>query len=237
MQFLNSYYNKTLFKSVKFLNLSIYCLALISPLLINKISSHSVQSPIFFEARQISEYKFESINLGQQQQKSLGTSNISNENFSDVNSNRVSVFKARWTSQEGSGEELYHTPDVCWVLQGFKQISVGEDSWVDLNFHGEIIRFQCRVLHHPDQPTPEVVLWAACVNGRWDTVSYSRAPLPLSSYNGLINYLNGCRLDLSLKRDYIWSRIGNPSTQGAAKKMVRVSKPLSGDWRQTVLEL
>lgn len=196
-----------------------------------------MQSPIFFEERQISGYNFRSINLGQQQQKSLGTSNILNGNFSDINSNRVSVFKARWNSQEGSGEELYHTPDICWVLQGFKQISVGEDSWVDLNFHGEIIRFQCRVLHHPDQPTPEIVLWAACVNGCWDTLSYSRAPLPLSSYNGFIDYLNGSRLDLNLKCNYIRSRIVNPLTHGAAKQMVRVSKPLSGDWRRAVLEL
>jgi hypothetical protein len=222
---------------IKISNLLVFAVSLIAPVYIRSFGGKSVQKPVVFEVRQISGYVFQSIELGQQQQKSLGTSNILNGNFFDTKSNRVSVFKASWNSQEGSGEELYHTPDVCWVLQGFKPISVGEDSCVDLDIHGKKVQFQCRVLHHPDQSLPEIVLWAASLNGCWDALEYCRAPLPLSRHEGFFNYLRICFRDLSLKWNYIWSRIGNPSTIGVEKQIVRVSKPLSSDWKNAVSDL
>ena len=192
---------------------------------------------VFLRARdRIPGYHFQPVMLGTAVPETLATTNLFNGHFFDAQSNRVSVFSAAWDPGQGTGGNVFgHTPEICWVGAGFRTVRAGEPDQLALHVAGRSIPFQCRVLQHPELPTPEITLWAACLDGRWDDITLGAPPdMPVGS-QPLMTYLRGFWRTITTRWAGVRRLIQQPFTQNARKQYLRFSKPLTTD-PQTALK-
>jgi hypothetical protein len=176
--------------------------------------------------------------LGATVLKSLATTNLLNGHFFDARSNRVSVFSAAWQPGQGTGGNVFgHTPEICWVGAGFRTIRAGEPDHLALHLAGRSIPFQCRVLQHPELPTPEITLWAACLDGRWDDITFG-APTDMSEGTPtLVAFVQGFWRTVTTRWAGLRRLFEQPFTQNARKQFLRFSKPLTTDPQRALREL
>ena len=195
--------------------------------------------PLFLTAHhQLLGYQFQEVPLGAQVAETLATTHLFNGHFFDSHSNRVSVFEAQWQAGEGTGGNLFgHTPEICWVGQGFRTVRFNEPSQVFLSFAGRPIPFQCRVLRHPQLPTPEITLWAACVDGRWDDVLLGPPPNLNDGAVTVGAYLQEVGRTLTTRWASVCRLVQNPFHVGARKQFIRFSMPLNTGWEPALIEL
>lgn len=204
-----------------------------------RTQTRPAHDPLFLTARhQIPGYQFQEVPLGAQVAETLATTHLFNGHFFDSHSNRVSVFEAQWPAGQGTGGNIFgHTPEICWVGQGFRTVRLSEPSQVFLNFAGRRISFQCRVLRHPQLPTPEITLWAACVDGRWDDVLLG-PPLNLNDEAVTVGtYLQEVGRTLTTRWASVRRLVQNPFHVGARKQFIRFSMPLNSGWEPALVEL
>lgn len=197
------------------------------------------QNPLFLTARhQIPGHQFQPVPLGEMVADTLATTNLFNGHFYDSHSNRVSVFEAQWSAGQGNGGNLFgHTPEICWAGQGFRTIRMGEPSQVFLSLAGRRIPFQCRVLRHPELPTPEITLWAACLDGRWDDILFGPPPNLNDEAATVGTYLQEVGRTFTTRWASIRRLVQNPFTIGARKQFIRFSIPLHTGWESALVEL
>jgi hypothetical protein len=197
------------------------------------------RDPVFLKARQeIPGYRFQPIPLGQQVAETLATPNLLNGHFWDARSNRVSVFQASWQPGQGIGANIFgHTPEICWVGAGFRTLHLGEPSQVALSFSDRSIPFQCRILKHPDLATPEITVWAACLDGHWDDIVYGSPPDLTQGSATLSAYLQASWRTVVTRVGSIRRSVKHPVTQNARKQFVRFSHPLTTDWQTALADL
>ena len=194
---------------------------------------------VFLRARdRIPGYHFQPVALGATVSETLATTNLLNGHFFDARSNRVSVFSAAWQPGQGTGGNVFgHTPEICWVGAGFRTIRAGEPDHLALHLAGRSIPFQCRVLQHPELPTPEITLWAACLDGRWETYRFSPSP-DLSKESTTISTYAKQSWTYAINRwESLRCLIEQPFTQDARKQFLRFSKPLTTDPQRALREL
>lgn len=197
------------------------------------------ENPVFLTARhEIPGYRFVPVALGSQVEDTLATTNLFNGHFLDQRSQRVSVFAAHWQAGQGDGGTLFgHTPEICWLGHGFRTVRHGEPSQVFIPMAGRRIPFQCRVLKHPEQPTPEITLWAACIDGRWDDIPYGPPPNQTEGEATIRTYLQGVGRTLATRFASVRRIVQNPFASTARKQFVRFSIPLTTDWQPALAEL
>jgi hypothetical protein len=205
------------------------------------IQSHTwpPENPVFFTTRhEIPGYRFMPVELGSQVMEALGTTNIFNGHFFDSRSNRVSVYAAHWQPGQGGGNSVGHTPERCWVDTGyFRTIRCGEPSLVVFLIGGQRLPLQCRVLASPYQPTSEIVLWGACIGGRWDENFYGSPPDQTDQDSTVRNYFQRlCRVFVMrwVQACRLFQRPYDPT---ARKQFVRFSTPLTTEWKIALAEL
>ena len=170
--------------------------------------------------------------------RALGTSNLLNLHFLGQSSNRFSVFLAEWPpGQEHGGALFVHTPQICWVGAGFRRVHKGETTDWPIIIGGRKIPFQCCVLSHPNLKVPEIVLWAACIDGNWSDAVYV---FPRDLIVGDEPVRDRIKKSANIIRTRITAFIGiiaNPPPTKACKQFVRISMPLTTDWRSGLAEL
>ena len=195
--------------------------------------------PLFLTARhQIQGHQFQPVPLGSRVAETLATTNLFNGHFFDSRSNRVSVFEAQWQAGQGDGGNLFgHTPEICWAGQGFRTVRFGEPSQVFLSLAGRRIPFQCRVLRHPDLPTPEITLWAACLDGRWDDILFGSPPNLNDEAATVGTYLQEVGRTFTTRWASVRRLVQQPYTVGARKQFIRFSMPLHTGWEPALVEL
>ena len=194
---------------------------------------------LFLRARdRIPGYHFQPVALGATVSETLATTNLLNGHFFDARSNRVSVFSAAWQPGQGTGGNVFgHTPEICWVGAGFRTIRAGEPDHLALHLAGRSIPFQCRVLQHPELPTPEITLWAACLDGRWDDITFG-APTDMSEGTPtLVAFVQGFWRTVTTRWAGVRRLFEQPFTQNARKQFLRFSKPLTTDPQRALREL
>jgi hypothetical protein len=196
------------------------------------------ENPLFFKGRtEMSGYRFQAVPLAQQVAKTLATTRLVNGHFFDSRSNRVSVFQADWKSGEGDGSALGHTPEGCWVGGGFRTVRLGEPSQVFVELAGHRVPFQCRILTHPGLPTPEITLWAACIDGRWDDVQLG-PPANMGKPDFTLHfYLLDLKQKLSTCMAALRRLALHPLAVSGPKQFVRLSLPVSHDWPSALADL
>lgn len=194
---------------------------------------------VFLRARdRIPGYHFQPVALGTTVSETLATTNLLNGHFFDAHSNRVSVFSAAWEPGQGTGANVFgHTPEICWVGAGFRTIRVGEPDRLALSLAGRSIPFQCRVLQHPELPMPEITLWAACLDGRWEVYQFSPPPDLSRQSATTATYLGEAWRYAATRLSSLQRLIHRPFTQNARKQFIRFSMPLGSDWQTTLREL
>ena len=221
-----------------FIPLIVFGLAVLGTRLWIQSHTRPPENPVFLNARhEIPGYRFVPVALGSQVEDTLATTNLFNGHFLDGRSQRVSVFAAYWQPGQGDINSLGHTPDICWVGTGFRSVRRGEPTRIFILVGGCRIPFQCRVLQHPKQSTPEITLWAACVDGRWDEVPYEPQ---LDMTNDAVTVQDRLRtLFVSYKNRWAFfcERIHLKSNLAARKQFVRFSIPLTTEWQPALAEL
>ncbi len=191
--------------------------------------------------REIPNYRFVPVDLGSQVEKSLRATELLNGHFIDVRSQRVSVFAANWQPGQGDFGSVGHTPEKCWVDTGFQIVAYGQPSQVSISIGGRQVSFQCRVLKRSDLESPEITLWAACIDGLWDGIPYDipyQPPLEHSEDN--YNFRNQFRhlLVLSNNRwEFVCNSVLSRPNYAARKQFIRFSTPLTTEWQPALVEL
>jgi hypothetical protein len=105
---------------------------------------------------------------------------------------------------------------------------------------GRRIPFQCRVLKHPDLPTPEITLWTACIDGRWDDIRYEPPPVEIDGTYSVSGSLLTLLVSYKARWIFFCERIrlilfiSDPT---ASKQFVRFSIPLTTEWQPALAEL
>lgn len=200
---------------------------------------HPPDNPLFFKGRtEMPGYRFQEVPLGQQAAKSLAATRLLNGHFFDSRSDRVSVFKADWKAGEGDGSNVFgHTPELCWVGSGFKTVRLGEPLQVFLELAGQRVPFQCRILTHPGLPTPEITLWAASVDGRWDDVSLG-VPADIGQPDTTLrSYLRDVGRTLWTRWAAVRRLVLQPISVSGPKQFVRLSSPVTDGWTVALADL
>lgn len=197
------------------------------------------ENPLFFTGRtDMAGYRFQAVPLGKSVTETLATTRLLNGHFFDSRSNRVSVFQADWKAGEGDGGNVFgHTPEICWVGGGFQTVRLGEPSQVFVELAGQRVPFQCRILTHPGLPTPEITLWAACIDGRWDDVLLGPPADMGKPETTLRSYVRDVGRTLSTR----WAAVRRVALQPFAiqgpKQFVRVSLPVTAGWPAALADL
>ena len=197
------------------------------------------ENPLFFSGRTaMPGYRFQAVPLGRPVEETLGTTRLRNGHFFDARSNRVSVFQADWKAGEGDGGNLFgHTPEICWVGGGFRTVRMGEPSQVFVELAGQRVPFQCRILTHPGLPTPEITLWAACIDGRWDDVRLG-PPADMGKPDTTVrSYVRDVGRTLSTRWAAVCRVALKPFAIHGPKQFVRVSLPVTAGWPAALADL
>jgi hypothetical protein len=221
-----------------FFLLTVFGLAVMSPRIWIQSHARPPQNPLFLKARrEIQDYQFISVLLGPQVEKSLSTTEIFNGHFIDARSQRVSVFVGNWQPGQGDMSSVTHTPEGCWVANGFRILPYDGPSQLSISIGGRQIPFQCRVLKHSDLVAPEITLWAVCIDGRWEDITYEPTLEQIEDtytvvdkfQNMLVSYMNrwACFCERVLLRS-------NPT---ARKQFIRLSAPMTTEWQPALVEL
>ena len=122
--------------------------------------------------REVREWRFSPVSLDIQTKKILEASELFNGHFINARSQRVSVFVGDWQPGQGDISSVTHTPEKCWVINGFQIMEYGGPSKVTIPIGGRQIYFQCRVLKRSDLGAAVITSWAACIDGLWDGIPY-----------------------------------------------------------------
>jgi hypothetical protein len=197
------------------------------------------ENPLFFAGRtEMLGYRFQAVPLGLRVAEMLATTQLLNGHFFDSRSNRVSVFQADWKAGEVNDDKvLGHTPELCWVGTGFRTVRLGEPSQVVMELAGHRVPFQCRILKHPGLPNPEITLWAACIDGRWDDYSLGQLADMGKPDTTLRSYLRDVWRTLSTR----WAAVRRVALQPLAisgpKQFVRLSLPVTNEWPAALADL
>jgi hypothetical protein len=197
------------------------------------------ENQLFFAGRtELPGYRFQAVPLGQRVVEALATTNLLNGHFFDSRSNRVSVFQADWKAGDGDGGMVFgHTPEICWVGGGFRTVRLGEPSQVFMEHAGHRIPFQCRILTHPGLPTPEITLWAACIDGRWDDVLLGLSADMGKPGTTLRSYVRDVRRTLSTRWAAVRRVALQPFEVSGPKQFVRLSLPVTHEWPAALADL
>jgi hypothetical protein len=185
----------------------------------------------------IPEFQFLPIALGSQVQKGLGATDLINGHFFDVRSVRISVFAANWHSGQGDLNSVGHSPEKCWVGSGFRVIEYGGPSQMFISIGGRHIPFQCRVLEHSNLMVPEITLWAASVDGRWDGIPY-QPPLQKFKQNYTMrDRFSKLIMPYKQRWDFFCECMLFRQNPAAPKQFIRLSTPITTEWQTALVEL
>jgi hypothetical protein len=223
----------------KLLPIIIFGIAIISPKLWLHSNFKRTKNPLFLQVNvEMPNFRYNSVALQSRVAEALGTSNLLNGHFFGQSSNRVSVFSAEWAEGQGDGGAFFvHTPQICWVGAGFRSVSMGEPPEWPISIAGRRIPFQCCILSHPNLRYPEIVLWAASVDGEWSDAVYV-LPRDLSVGDEAIRDKIK-KIGNKIKRRIIsfQNLLANPPPTKASKQFLRISMPLTADWRSGLGDL
>jgi hypothetical protein len=196
-------------------------------------------NPLFLKVNlEMPSFEYRSLALRSSVAEALGTSNLLNGNFVGQNSNKVSMFSAEWAEGEGdTGAFFLHSPQICWVGAGFRTVRTGEPSEWPILIAGRTIPFQCCVLSHPDLEYPEIVLWAASVDGEWSKAVYALPRELILGDEPVRDKVIKMGNNIKRRIRALLSIIVDPPPLNGAKQFLRVSTPLTADWRSGLVNL
>jgi hypothetical protein len=222
-----------------FIPLVLFGLAVVGASLYIRMNMRPPRDPVFLTTRhEIPGFRFVPVALGSRSASILGTTNFFNGHFFDSRLRRVSVFSANWQPGDGNVISLSHTPENCWTgNEGFQTLRLGESNQVFLFIRGRRISFQCRVLKHPAQQYPEIALWSAGIDGRWDILSSEPAPNLIDQQVTTIVFIHGLTRIIKERLSVFLKLTQDPLSPSASKQFVRLSTPLTTDWQTTISEL
>lgn len=165
----------------------------------------------------------------------LQTTNLINGSFIGGLDQRVTVFMGDW--REKSARQMsviQHTPDICWVRNGWNPVKLGQPDTLDVELGGVRIPFECRVYQMPGSAIPELTIWCALASGQ---VLHEGGQ---SGAAGESRYEREAAVRESGRRRAATTFLGVVKDRIPAdgrKQFVRLSAPVRGDWRLAAAEL
>jgi hypothetical protein len=228
----------TLRPLIFFFQLIAFGLAIIGPWLWLRSDDPNHENQFFLTARHsIQGWQFVPVHLGVQTQKNLGAAELFNGHFTNGCLQRVSVFSANWQPGQGDFSSLGHTPEKCWVEAGFRLAAYDGPSQICMSIGGRKIPFQCRILNHPNLGSPEIALWAACIDGQWSGIPYEPPPEQMDDAHNVPNQIRRAVASYNSRWAFFRNRVFNRLNPAARKQFIRLSTPLTAEWRAAIIEL
>ncbi len=120
---------------------------------------------------------------------------------------------------------------------GFSNSEPGRALAGVLFFSRRSIPFQCRILKHPALATPEITVWATCLEGRWEEIVYGSTPDLTGGPTTLSAYLQESWRTVVTRWVSVRRLLKQPFTQNARKQFVRLSQPITTDWQTALADL
>jgi hypothetical protein len=220
------------------LQLTVFGLAIIGPSIWFQSHRRPPENRFFLNARhEIKNYRFIPVSLGSLVEKSLSTTELFNGHFIDARSQRVSVFFGNWQPGQGDISSVTHTPEKCWVGNGFQILPYGGPPQLFISIGGRKISFQCRVLKRFDLATPEITLWAACIDGIWEGIPYYPPLEQIEDAYTVLNRFQHMLVSYKGQWKFFCDRIILKSNPADRKQFIRFSTPLTTKWQPALGEL
>ncbi len=221
-----------------FFQLTAFGWAVISPRIWIQSYTRPPGNPFFLNARrEIQDYRFISVPLGPRVEKILSTTELSNGHFINARFQRVSVFFGNWQPGQGDTSSVTHTPEGCWVATGFQILPYDGPSQLSISIGGRQIPFQCRVLKHSDLATPEITLWAACIDGIWNGLPYKASLEQIEDSHTVLDRLQHILVQYKNHWKFFCDSVLFRSNPAVRKQFIRFSTPLTTEWQPALGEL
>lgn len=100
-------------------------------------------------------------------QAQLATTNLLNGAFTGPDGTSVMVFAGEWHARDSTQLSVVgHTPDICWVLIGWRPVPAGLPQTVPVELEGGTLPFECRIFTTPSGDRRELVLWCTLNGGK-----------------------------------------------------------------------
>jgi hypothetical protein len=193
------------------------------------VGTRAPEEMLRFDTRtNIAGYRFRESPVGAKEMEILANTNLFNGNYEGPGG-RISAFAAEWEARnrEQMGV-LGHTPDICWVGAGFTLASLGEPAFLEAEFAGRKIPFECRVFRAPDGRTLEMVAWCSLVSGQVLEEGFRFQPERNDGGNAAQRQYEYGRVR---RLNAAFSAIQKRRAGDGTKQFVRFSTPVTGDWR------
>jgi hypothetical protein len=176
-------------------------------------------------------YKFKALPVGDQAIEILATTNLVNGVFEGAGEDRFIVFAADWAAKGGKQlNVLTHTPDICWVGAGFSLMDIGEPPFMEVEFGGEKVPFECRVFRAPDQRSVEMVAWCSVAGGQWLEEGFRFQTDRKQSGSAAMRKDENARA--RGMNSLVKALVSRQSGDGS-KQFIRFSTPVHGDWKES----
>ncbi len=192
----------------------------------------------FTTAENIQGYRYIPLHLGRSVKVILATTNILNGFFVNSQSNRFSVLHVNWARASGlGGNVLAHSPDICWLGDGYKYAKVDCPEIVSINLCEKVVRCNCRVMVGQFDAGPEIVVWFATVDGFLYPVESSRKVTGNTGARIAENWFMDVVYGFKERCGQFVQLLRKPIPLDSEKQYVRVSKCFSGRWDSDLIEI
>ena len=162
--------------------------------------------------------------------ESLATTNLVNGVFTAAGKSPFTVFVGTWDAANSKEMSVVaHTPDICWVGQGYIPLSLGQPPSTNFVFNGTEVPFEVRAFQDASKSHVELTVWCTLVSGQVFEESSRWVP-PANA-----GQADSRMLQASSSRDHLRSQFIRVLTDripgNGSKQFVRFSTSAEGNWQ------
>ena len=166
--------------------------------------------------------------------ESLATTNLVNGVFTAPGKPAFPVFMGTWDAANSKEMSVVaHTPDICWVGQGYIPLDLGQPPSTNFVFDATEIPFEVRAFQVASKSQVELTVWCTLVSGQVFEESSRWAP-PANAGKADARLLQASSSRNHMRSQFI--RVLSDRIPGnGSKQFVRFSTSADGNW-QSALE-
>ncbi|MBM3966950.1 MAG: exosortase-associated EpsI family protein [Planctomycetes bacterium] len=177
-------------------------------------------------------WSFQEIPLGDEVIATLATTDLLNGQYLSAEGDRVSVFLANWSGENGIGlEVLGHRPDYCWLGTGWNFIEINPLPKISIILEGQSIPQTVRLFKSQLDGAVELAAWSALLDGRLcDVDNYTLTDLPKDA--GVPEIQRA--IDLRRTMGFLLNSVLTRRKPTGRKQFIRVSTHVGSDINESV---
>ncbi len=180
-------------------------------------------------------YYFKAEPVGEEAIQILATTNLVNGTFIGPTAERLMAFMGTWDGTDSKQAAVVgHTPDVCWVGNGWTPVALGHPDKLELEFQGTKIPFELRTFRAPMGNHLELTVWCTLISGQVFSESDRFELSEGASQDLQEKQAQGSR---HLLRSNFLRMIRERVPGTGAKQFVRFSTGVEGDWHPALERL